>query len=287
MYFNKTFASCFTLFSLTFFMIILALAVPSVEAATLHGIIVADSHDRELGTEMKVDLNRVHKHLNIAANKSAMAAKIVTIAGSAAKRAVVLSELKKLKVADDDVVVVYFSLHGYRTPDKDSIWPNLYFGKSDNGIELEYILVQLKKKQPRLLIVLADVCNSYVEKGAIATLKALPLVKQPPANNENEGYHKLFRCYSGEIVVSSSLPGDDSWSDADVGSYMTASFFKSLGQVVLLPSAEVTWESVMERIGGHIDHLLNDDLPKKAKRLVQIPQYELDLYRLSTDPNDG
>src|ERR1700722_7251193 len=130
------------------FMCSLIFTSDTLYARTLRAVLVADTYDNTIGPDTEVDINNMSALLQKAASKSGLASDVVIITGYSATRENVIKKIEQLEVEPDDVVMAYFSMHGYRTKDKESVWPNLFFGESENGLELEYVVSELQERHP-------------------------------------------------------------------------------------------------------------------------------------------
>ncbi|MBA3239425.1 MAG: caspase family protein [Parachlamydiaceae bacterium] len=219
----------------------------------------------------------MYSYLNRAAINSGLSANINLIYGKI-DRENVIRKIEQLVIEPDDVVVVYFAMHGYRFREKASIWPNIFFGESDNGLEMEYIISKIRYKKPRMFMAIADSCNSYVRKDSISTKRALSGIN---AMAEKENFKKLFLNYSGSIIACGAIPGQSSWGNDVVGGYMTASLIESLKDVLSRESTEdVSWEAIFTQIEGRIEKFMNpygNDDP-----IVQTPQIQIELQQINS-----
>ncbi len=247
-------------------------SIRTLEAATLHAILVGDTNDKALGKAMKINIENMHNELSKAADFTGLELNVIMKYGTSTKRNQVIKQLEELEVGPDDVVIAFFSMHGYRTHGKDTQWPSLFFGQDYNGIDLDYIVNSISQKNPRLLIALADSCNTYAH--GINTLHApSALAASFSINNyEKKNYKKLFLDSSGTIIASGSLPGTQAWGVNNVGSFMTMGLIESL-QNVVQKKASASWENVFSQLEVRVGTYMKRYNTKK----VQTPQYVIDL----------
>lgn len=227
---------------------------PKLEAAVLHAIIVGDNYDPDIGEGVDVDINDFYFLAHFAAYKAGMTPNIVVLCGKEAKRHLFLKTLNTLKVNPDDTVITFFGMHGYRFNDKKSLWPNLYFQNSKNGLELDYVIKAVKKKNPRLHIALADVCNTAVSKNEIPTIKAQAFsLNWVSSNTEKNNYRKLFAQTKGTIIAAAAIPGDTAWGNETYGGYFTSSFIYLVKEIARFGDSDaVSWESIFAQINDQI-----------------------------------
>src|SRR5271155_3631153 len=128
----------------------------SAYAADLHAILVGDTTDSSLGTAFEKDLEFMQEKLKKIAKNTNLNLNVTLLQGNSVTPKKVLRQIESLQVSPDDVVVVYFTIHGFRTSSKASQWPSLYFGVSQQGVDFEAINEVVKNKNPRLLLSIAD-----------------------------------------------------------------------------------------------------------------------------------
>lgn len=251
----------------------------TIDAATLHAIIVGDTYDDSIGDDVAVDVDNMYYYIKKAASKSGLSSNVNTIYGSAATRDNFIKKLEQLEVETDDVVIVGFHMHGYRFRDKESIWPNLYFGQSDNGLEFDYVINKLREKNPRLFIALADVCNTYAKKGSISTKREIGWIDWLFGTTEKRNFKKLFLNYKGSIIAAGAIPGQSSWGNDRVGGFMTASLLDSIKDVIGKEYIEdVSWDAVTSQVKGRVEKFMNPDGDEDP--IVQTPHIETELQEI-------
>lgn len=176
-----------------------------------------------------------------------------------------IDELKDIPIEEGDVVLFYFSGHGFRTNSKGSNqWPNLYLTSGKAGIDFYEVYQLLSKKKPRLLIAFSDCCNNVLpEKSAPPVLPVHAYKHQKPVSYQKANYKKLFLKTRGTILIGSSMPGEFSWGTQSGGLY-TLAFLKFLLEEVHSPKP-ADWYVILDKAAKQI----------VGRQLGQTPQYEL------------
>ncbi|MBF0289656.1 MAG: caspase family protein [SAR324 cluster bacterium] len=243
------------------------------QAASLHAIIVADTNDRSIGKSTKVDFKNISAELENIAHATNLQLKKQTFTASAVTRENLVNAISNLQPALEDVVLFYYSGHGYRAEDKKSKWPTL---SVDEGLDYTWVIEELKKKNPRLLITLSDACNVVIQ-GLLSSSRSM-------AKPRKENYKKLFLDFNGQVLISSSQPGEFSWGGSRNGGLYTSSFLKSLREA--LQTKNPSWKTLLAKIPKTIS--IQDNQGRKWK---QHPQYEVIeafslVSALSTPPTD-
>lgn len=142
------------------------------------------------------------------------------------------AEIKALSFSAEDVFLFYYSGHGGRMSDKKGRWPDMALG-GDTLTDLQYPadLVSKKPVKPRLVLVLGDCCNNYMDKSVGARTKSA---------KSTAGLKPLFMDNKGVVISSSSEPGQFSLGGSDGGVFSNA-YFKAAYN-----PANGSWESVLK-----------------------------------------
>ena len=259
-------------FLATFWLITILVPI-SLNAATLHAFLVGDSLDDSIGPSTLSDLYQMSKQVKVIAGNTDMELNLSILKAEQVTVEEVVNRIHYAQIEADDVVLLYFSCHGFRIKDKKDRWPYLFFNPKNEALDFHEITQMTLQKQPRLLISLADCCNTFV-KDEIFQKNAFNLEKAIKLNKSKENYKKLFRECSGSIIISSSIPGQSSLCDSSGGVY-TQFFLKKLNSTVR-GAQNPTWNTLLSAVSDNVESLYrngNIDTP-------QSPQYELQIKEL-------
>jgi hypothetical protein len=212
---------------------------------TLHAIYIGDSDAADIGSAVQYDLSNVDDEIERIVRYTGVKVKKTLFAGSNARIGLVIDRLEDMKVANHDLIILYFSGHGYRVrANGDSPWPNLYFHHEASGVQLELILELLRGKMARLTVVLVDCCNNLLsDYSAPPVRKALYTV-----GSLERGYRKLFLEAAGFITIASCDVGQTSLALAN-GSLYTLTFIDVLHEMLRLPASQANWQVILETAG--------------------------------------
>lgn len=203
-----------------------------LEAANLYSIIVADTKDESIGDTTAIDFLRMRREVKKIAQNTGLDLKEINFQENGVRPLLVLSQLDQLMVNSDDVVIFYFSGHGFRTVRKGvDPWPVLHFTIVDEGVELSFIKEKLEKKQPRFLLVIADVCNSYTPSRYAPPLICKMFGPTPDQEILRANYQSLFLESEGTLIITSSKKGEPSWC-SDTGGLFTGALLHSISRAV-------------------------------------------------------
>ncbi|WP_411823565.1 caspase family protein [Leptospira sp. 'Mane'] len=226
---------------------------------TLHVLIMADTFDETIGKSVKKDLNNFKDFAQKVATSTGMTLKMTTYQGDDYSSTNANNAIKSISPDANDTVLVYFSAHGSRTQSTPTKWPTIYF-PDEVSIDQNEIYKKLTKKKPRLLLVIADVCNVFADED-----ESVPNVI-PRSMNSNEAlnYSTLFLNSKGSILASSSKPGQASIAYEKGGAY-TINLLSAIKNAVK-SSTPPRWADIMKISAKPID-------PNSDSR--QDPQFEL------------
>ncbi|HEY4214102.1 MAG TPA: caspase family protein [Steroidobacteraceae bacterium] len=216
----------------------LVLATLPLRAATLHVILVADTSDAAIGEGAKQNDLAVKEWFTRAATSLHLTPNITLLEDAKFSCEAISTAVKQLTPAADDVVVFYYSGHGFRTAAQSSSFPDFYCGgtqrfakvtddshtKSMSGkragtailgfcgatpldpyCSLAGVATALKAKGAHLTLAFADTCNVLIP--------ALPPLGQPKfaPSGPNPALTRLLITSSGSVTMSGSIPKQYSW----------------------------------------------------------------------------
>src|SRR5207249_2180607 len=131
--------------------------------STLHLILVTNSLDGALGDGFLKNSQNMAKLFKDAANTANMKLDVVEVKGYSFGKQNVLSAISNLSPASNDVVVFYYSGHGFRFSSQQTQWPQMDLrptGTEDaktNTLNLNSdVYRMLSAKNPRLLLVIGE-----------------------------------------------------------------------------------------------------------------------------------
>ncbi len=241
-------------------------------AATLHALLVIDTDDQNIGRMVARDLAIMGDEVQRIAQATGLTLSDRVYKGRDFTRKNAMDAVRSMAPGGDDVVLFYYSGHGFRTKKKNTRWPYLYFhNKPPDPVDFGWVVDELSGKGARLTIVLTDSCNNVVNVQIRETQKALPR----DATKAAAGYRELFLNYRGIIAAASSIPGETSTATSS-GSLFTLSFLKAVRGEVAQPRP--TWESLMRKgAGSRLNHQSSN-----GQVMTQMPFYTMRMKRIAT-----
>ena len=233
-------------------------------SATLHAVFVINTEDKGIGCEY--DLKNWETILPEIKKYSGL--KVVTyyLKDKNWSETAVNKKIAQIKPVEDDVILFYYSGHGFRfTQGQGDQWP--FLALQEGVKSLHAIYSEFYKKNPRLLIVISDSCNSFCPGTP-------PKVQSRGVTQETliaENYKNLFLKSKGAIIASGCIPGQYSFGGAPDGGAYTSTLLKNIKLAVRGENA--SWKQIFETsnqplVGGK-----------------QQPQYKLDYDPFKTEGN--
>ncbi len=220
----------------------LLLLCPVVEAKQIHAFIAADTLSN-LKIPATIDIKTVRKMVESIADAMHIPAATYVIEKRKLNGHTLSETIQNASIASDDVVLFYYSGHGFRTYAMNNIWPNVYFTNTQEEIPVETLVGALLQKQASLYIVLADCCNNYI-KEIIPQGRYLKRRSVPPKTRVRATLKNLFSQENKLILASGAVPGSLSWA-TEKGSIFTNALVKSLQSEAYEESPD--WERVLQR----------------------------------------
>lgn len=170
---------------------------PDELKTVIHLFIVADTLEEQIGTSCAFDAKRVLNTYTEVIRHMGTKMNVTMIAGTQYNKKNVVSSLKLLKPGKNDIVVFYYTGHGYRKNDDNRRYPYIDLRCKQHSdyltetLNMEDIYRFIKRKGARMNLVLSDCCNSYVGKyNAVAS--APPKKKTTPLQFDNDNISMLF-----------------------------------------------------------------------------------------------
>lgn len=230
------------LLSLFFSLLALLAPLPSA-AAELHVFLIGDTLNSTVGDSTSADLDKMRRFAESVSSYTDLELKLNTFSGKKMAAEAVLRALEQHAPSADDVVLFYFSGHGYRATSKgENPWPTLFFSREKVGLDLGLIAEMLIEKRPRLLFAIADCCNNIVPDRRAPPLVARGMIPIS-AHTIEKNFKSLFLKERGFYIIASSKPGQYSWGGS-TGGVFTLAFLQNVKRETLRPNP--SWQRILE-----------------------------------------
>lgn len=259
----KLFYKC--LFTFVFF-------AKSLYAADLHLVAVGDFAAKDLLSGLQYDIISIQNQALQIAEHTGLDLCYTSITEGVDTANQVINTLLDLNTEEEDVILFYYTGHGYRTRNQLSNWPNLHFMYKETGIELDLIITLLKKQKAHLSIIFADCCNNILEDFLAPPLICAQSKGVDMSTQVVRNYTKLFLETNGLVVAASSAAGQYSYSIDEYGGLFTQAFLMAFNDSMLnTPTENLEWNSILKAASQlTIDHAAN-------WRVIQSPLYIVEI----------
>ena len=239
--------------------------------------IVANSNDKDIGNSCKMDMERMvqaFEDINDFMEFDDM--DIDTISGSRYNFENVKKMITDIKPRKNDIVVFYYSGHGYNDEDIKSDYPfiELRNGKGklkENSLNIKDIYDSIRSKQGRFNLVISDCCNAAPEatnaKGFWVSLST-----RGDIDGSKENYKKLL-CTPMSILITAAEKGQKATSNDKHGGYFSECFLKVLENNLSAHSKDVSWDKLVAEAKKNTAELANRSLCDNNERCKQTPRH--------------
>ena len=214
-------------------------------------ITVANTLDSKIGTSSMKDMSNILASFTKLAYDVNMDMHVVKIMDKAFSRQTIELTLAKLHPSPIDIVIFYYSGHGFRYSDDKSDYPrmSLRVGKTvdinKNNLSVEAIYRLLLRKNARVTLMLSDCCNDDI--GAVAPSGSVPITTKSPPESFKPAlnvsvFNQLFAPGKPTaIIVSSAERNQLAVGNPKIGGYFTSVFTAELLKTLYGVASNDTW----------------------------------------------
>lgn len=220
-----------------------------------HLIVVGDIEDSTIGPACNKDLQRTVETFDSLRRYLGITGFITTtIAGNELSKTNVQKAVENLSPAANDIVVFYYSGHGFRTLGENKVYPNmklktLHTNRKDvldNSLNIEDIFVAIKNKGARFNLVMSDCCNDDILSTNISGTKPGKTRGSGIEWSENNVRTLFLDKKPVSILVTAALSGQRAASNKNFGSFFSYFFKTSLEDYASRSKNNVSWEQLLQ-----------------------------------------
>jgi len=217
---------------------------------TMHLVIVANTAISDIGASCEKDKQRMVNEMEAVSDALGITMKQYIVDGKNLTRSNVQSTLSGLQPGSNDIVIYFYTGHGFRWSNQTDQYSNMDFRynpytqiSEQTCMTLSEVSSIIQSKGARLNISLADCCNSDVGMNSVSSEKFLTSKSDP--NYDEKKLAHLFLNARGTIVSCAASPGEVSWCNEDDGGFFMFSFFQAFHEEVGYLSDTPTWDDVL------------------------------------------
>jgi hypothetical protein len=226
--------------------------LPFEKSTKLFLLSVANVNDPTIGASCLKDMNRTIETFTNLTQFLGIKLEAKTIAGTGYNKANVQKEINALAPSPNDIVVFYYSGHGFRKPKDSRRFPYIDLrAKPDNSymvnsLNVEDIYTSIKKKGARLNLVISDCCNTEVDaSNAIGT--PIPAKKALAISWSQSNCQALFLNPKPlSMLVTAADVGQKAASNNDFGGFFSYFFKTSMETQCSFFKINPTWDNILK-----------------------------------------
>ena len=259
---EKNFVKNYFLESEDFYKALFDVRTKNVTAAgrtvRMHVICVANTNEKVIGASCKNDMNRALLLFNTISEVLGLDEEpiIKTISGDKYSLKAVENEIKKLDPDPNDIVVFYYSGHGFRKDEDKRPYPYIDLrSKTDtarksylvNSKNIEDIQTEIIKKGARFNLVISDCCNSLVTE-TNKTGDPISETKDAGLDFSEDNCKTLFLNPTPQsILITAAKEKQLATSNNTFGGFFSY-FFKAAVEDHLSPlKKNITWQQIIDQ----------------------------------------
>lgn len=258
--------------------------VPATSGSSIHLIVVANTEDARIGTSVVKDVNNLYSQIKDVATFLKLPLRYTEVKGSKFGKASVETALNNLKPGSNDIVIFYYSGHGYSNEDNPAQpYPQFDLRQSRFDdikvatLNASDVFNRIKAKNARLNLIITDCCNSNLGllkpegKNFAQTAKSLLTWDQSYCYN-------LFMKSKGSILATAAKKGQYAYGNTDLGGYFTSNLVTSLEKYLSkFQTTSPTWEEIIAEAQASTVNLSLTNLCTAATTCRQDPIYVVDI----------
>jgi len=226
----------------------------------LYCISVIDSKDSSIGATCIRDARRVNEFFRDIASFIHLPYRPVVIENSNFGKQAITNAIKKIHPGKNDIVVFYYSGHGFSYRNDDSHpFPQLALWRGDasskamlrsSTMNIEAIYSMIKAKGARLNLVMSDCCNSFVEMKRYEDTKVISAMQYFPRWNKI-ATSKLFLDTRSSFLIAATKKSQLAGSNAGDGGFFTFAFCQTfISQLEDRNDNFPDWMNLVKRTGA-------------------------------------
>lgn len=225
---------------------------PAEKKIRLRLLVVANTNDKSIGASCRLDMLRMQETFTDITEYLGIGFSIDTIAGDRFNKKNVIGAVEQLRGSPADILVFYYSGHGFRKPTDKRKFPYLELrgrGEKDymtNSMNIEDVYkMLLGNTKARLKLVISDCCNAEI---TATNTEGTPVSgkKSSGFDWEENNIKQLFFNSRKAILVTSADMGQLAAGNKRFGGFFSYFFKSSLENHFSILKKNVTWDQVLQ-----------------------------------------
>lgn len=277
---------------------------PAEKKVRMHLLIVADTLDKRIGPSAVLDIKKVTGAFQSICHYLGINLLTQTVYGKTFGKTGVQQAIAKLQPAPADIVIFYYSGHGFRIPERPRKYPNLKLKnfivprpdvfKSErdslawvkkereaniaNTLNIEDIFNSIRKKGARLNLIISDCCNDDIF--SVNTEGSRPAkTKSSGIQWNEENIRSLFFSKTRmSVLATAAQEGQKATSKNDFGGFFTDYFKNSMELHCSRVKSKVSWDMVLKQakdqttLKARTSYCATPKIPENACRQVPVSE---------------
>jgi hypothetical protein len=222
------------------------LCIEECHAQALHAVLVGDTQDASIGVGITENLKNMNLFLQRVETEGQISVSRTEVKDDRFNCKTIIQTIEQLNLGSTDIVLFYYSGHGFRRDTTQTKFPEFDCRRTadPDRADLSGIVNDLvQSKKPKLLLAIADTCNKKSE----ASIAAPAAAAFPSPADRRAAFQRLFRDYSGTLMMSGSVPGEYSWymvAGSSLGGFFTNQLLRTVNQKILDQGPRTRWEDI-------------------------------------------
>lgn len=197
-----------------------------LQAGSLRVILVGDT-SCNISEQLKVDLALMKKKSALLAKHLNRPLDMKIVEGNRVERASVIQAIQKMRVDADDILLVFYTGHGFRNKEKRGQFPYLFFTRTQEAMDMDELVQRVYDKQARFALVIVDSCNlPFAHLGEDDGGRYI----DDDFNTQGQircNLKHLFENRRGVLAIASASPGEVAYASHS-GGYFTQAFLDTI-----------------------------------------------------------
>lgn len=228
---------------------------PDLKSTKMYLLTVIDNEDESIGGDCETDRKKQQSYFTKLASKLEIPIEIKEVLGKELGRDKVLQKINEINATRNDIVIFYYSGHGYSRednhlfpyldlrPDKD-----IPIKKGEGELNMEEIYDIVKSKPSRLNLVISDCCNWHPSVSN-ARSSNIANTRPSPVGLSVENMRSLFMNPNRlSILMTAAAKGQVSAGNSADGGIFTTQFRDALQKFMSITYQNVSWQQITENV---------------------------------------